>query len=266
MTFQSLLHQVSGSIQLNAKPRTKRGQGFNPFFIRSVVPSQHRYSGKATAAGVSIPSSSGQWFHPCPSLSDRPGVGGFNPFFIRSVVPSIIRELERRNWQVVSIPSSSGQWFHLLPSWWGKNRAVLVSIPSSSGQWFHLRKHGHQVSPSDSFNPFFIRSVVPSMMMIPGLADRLSVSIPSSSGQWFHQSVTRSNNARFWSFNPFFIRSVVPSHKSLFECLARREVSIPSSSGQWFHRPPGGPHTGRPAPFQSLLHQVSGSICAPPYG
>ena len=81
-------------------------------------------------------------------------------------------------------------------------------------------------------NPFFIRSIVPTIKTVIGAAD-LQVAIPSSSGQSFQQTEKEKAGERAGGRNPFFIRSIVPTDKS---SNFREEfgVAIPSSSGQSF--------------------------------
>ena len=138
---------------------------FNPFFIRSILPTKEGREMKRIGFFVSIPSSSGQSFQ-------RSGLGTsppkttdcFNPFFIRSILPT--RQVLR-----------------------GRPDRLVVSIPSSSGQSFqpHLSR-GPFLNDSPCFNPFFIRSILPTRRRsLPAPRGWCPVSIPSSSGQSFQR-------------------------------------------------------------------------------
>ncbi len=67
-------------------------------------------------------------------------------------------------------------------------KRIKVSIPSSSGQWCQRLPLEWQRRRRNGFNPFFIRSVVPTIKFWVSFMDRFAQ-----------------------RFNPFFIRSVVPT-------------------------------------------------------
>ncbi len=163
-----------------------------------------------------------------------------------------------------------------------------VSIPSSSGHWFPRTMDTRNQNRMTCFNPFFIRSLVPTLSCRAPRQTGNGVSIPSSSGHWFPLFQRDVSSPRIFCFNPFFIRSLVPTrkpfvprrHKIKFQSLlhqvtgshpdtslpARDDkiVSIPSSSGHWFPRELRFPQLHSGDLFQSLLHQVTGSHCASP--
>ncbi len=192
-------------------PRWMPSPRFNPFFIRSVVPTT-----TWRKRSFSLPISFNPFFIrsvvPTSNWDDLVASIGlsFNPFFIRSVVPTRRLSWVRSPVWNVSIPSSSGQWCQLVHRAVEGRTCDRVSIPSSSGQWCQLLSPPISMWPvTVSFNPFFIRSVVPTWLDSFDIAKPIGVSIPSSSGQWCQLSRRRSRRS------------------------PDAEVSIPSSSGQW---------------------------------
>ncbi len=263
LRFQSLLHQVSGA-------NASRWNGNDGGGTVSIPSSSGQWCQRSSfgspswtaSRSVSIPSSSGQW---CQLI----GAKGYRPNSLPVSIPSSscqwcqpgTNRCCRPIYQHVSIPSSSGQWCqptspkcivtgmdrfqsllhqvsgaNLKPRAASKSRSCIVSIPSSSGQWcqpcnslcrcYLLRQR---------FNPFFIRSVV-----------------PTSNGE--HVSVTLK-----LGFNPFFIRSVVPTRlRDIFglDYTEFQSLLHQVSGANYFRCTAGSGHTNQ---FQSLLHQVSGA-------
>ncbi len=160
--FQSLLHQVSGSIVPPEVPTPADLLRFNPFFIRSVVPSVPLPMARELARSVSIPSSSGQWFHQNTRIS-LPAASCQFQSLLHQVSGSIAQKVGGPHPDPeVSIPSSSGQWFHLRnevrrDQRRGRFQSLLHQVSGSIGA-YRARVGGG----GKSFNPFFIRSVVPS--------------------------------------------------------------------------------------------------------
>ena len=162
--FQSLLHQVNPS---NGGPRPTTVTVrvcFNPFFIRSILPTLAWAMNKVVIVEVSIPSSSGQSFQLTIDLKWRLRIpAGFNPFFIRSILPTLGHHRPSVRCGDVSIPSSSGQSFQPLAG-----TAAGIWLERISFNPFFIRSilptvHGANYKPGDliGFNPFFIRSILP---------------------------------------------------------------------------------------------------------
>ena len=163
----------------------------NPFFIRSLVPSRR------------------VCLCPPPLLVCR------NPFFIRSLVPS----RGQPKWTVIGGWSCRNPFFirSLVPS---RRKPHLhlpqtseVAIPSSSGHWFLPPQATHIQTPTQwCRNPFFIRSLVPSLSNFEGRKERSPCRNP-----FFIRSLVPSCaraaplHTKSVSRNPFFIRSLVPS-------------------------------------------------------
>ncbi len=208
---------------------------FNPFFIRSVVPTASSRMRPRTCRSVSIPSSSGQW---CQRQTGRDQAQGRDQ---------------------VSIPSSSGQWCQQIDSqccihieaWFqsllhqvsGANlsqaeriiQTAHVSIPSSSGQWCQRTRATRLIRSWHSFNPFFIRSVVPTKRPRRTKAG----------ARTFQSLLHQVSGANFLGREN--------GQKAIYD------VSIPSSSGQWCQLIVKGAAPWEERRFQSLLHQVSGA-------
>ena len=85
-----------------------------------------------------------------------------------------------------------------------------VSIPSSSGQYFQQGKGKRLHVFIYGFNPFFIRAILPTLVL----------------GKRLMQSI--------YGFNPFFIRAILPTPRCRRHGARAHYVSIPSSSGQYF--------------------------------
>ncbi len=204
MTFQSLLHQVSGA---NGEWR-KQSPDDPPVSIPSSSGQWCQLgihpAGDDRDGAVSIPSSSGQW---CQQQMPQ-DIHMRDEWWFQSLLHQVSGANPR-------MPPGGRRWCRqfqsLLHQVSGANgsKAVrvageeAVSIPSSSGQWCQLfLPHRKAVAPR-GFNPFFIRSVVPTVNC-PYCAER-----------------GRSR------FNPFFIRSVVPTlhcaqrcqHENKFQSL-----------------------------------------------
>ncbi len=187
-SFQSLLHQVRSSNRDRQERLDNLPRRFNPFFIRSGLP---------TGPGPGNGAQGVQGFNPffirsglptgipcarCSSSSSfnpffiRSGLPtrmcaqnllwdflGFNPFFIRSGLPTTSSPSARRRGKSVSIPSSSGQVFQRrIPpgggGWRLRFQSLLHQVRSSNPH------SGTRSSPrTRRFNPFFIRSGLPTV-------------------------------------------------------------------------------------------------------
>ena len=273
-SFQQLKISFGSSSKIKVAIPSSSGQSFqqtkripfrtpnyrrNPFFIRSILPTRTAVprrgnpeivaipssSGQSfqqpsprswqSVESVAIPSSSGQSFQQCQTKIIMLLLGCRNPFFIRSILPtpdshSIPQPVERSQ-SLLHQVNPSNEWLDDSQPF-----PFFVAIPSSSGQSFqHI--HRHKVGfPFPSRNPFFIRSILPTIGKLTISCKMADVAIPSSSGQSFqllflflftlyqfasqsllHQ-VNPSNNflskTLFWiaqSRNPFFIRSILPT-------------------------------------------------------
>gem|GEM_PF-3414897 len=211
---QSLLHQVIGSFspsvgRIHSSPTVAIPSSSGHWFLRAniglsadksvvAIPSSsgHWFLPSLEAAffvmarRVAIPSSSGHWF-----LPQGRSVNGNYHRPSQSLLHQVIGSFGRQMVELcphgsVAIPSSSGHWFlrSAAPSSAGMDS---VAIPSSSGHWFLPILPG-QLTGNDwaCRNPFFIRSLVPSVLGGGYIYALLHVAIPSSSGHWFLQRLT----------------------------------------------------------------------------
>ena len=203
---QSLLHQVNRSNEMEYKEAVREASR-NPFFIRSIVPTQ---KGKPLIIKA--------WRR--------------NPFFIRSIVPTE-SEFADPHVTKVAIPSSSGQSFQRLPDpepgvfYLGRNPFFIRSIVPTTAAMLCS-------SPRASCrNPFFIRSIVPTSQ---------TLGIPNNGicrNPFFIRSIVptwenKKESAGRLSRNPFFIRSIVPTLMASSSSTSALRLAIPSSSGQSF--------------------------------
>ncbi len=136
----------------------------------------------------------------------------------------------------VSIPSSSGQWFHLthLSSAMYRQSLFQSLLHQVSGSICATADQAHK--PMTGFNPFFIRSVVPShtswhRYIRPTQFQSLLHQVSGSIG-----TITKTVRSQRGSFQSL-LHQVSGSITMSIECILRDgSVSIPSSSGQWFHQ------------------------------
>ena len=90
-----------------------------------------------------------------------------------------------------------------------RSQSLLHQV-NDSYVWLGERRHHFQ---NLRRNPFYIRSMIPTLAKLLPMQRSDFVAIPSTSGQWFLLEIPTSIDTTVNRRNPFYIRSMIPTYR-----------------------------------------------------